>query len=146
MGHQTSMMKIVLAVAVLAAVACAAPAKPVTLELSPEFLATLANSTHYEDPKPNGCLSDEISIQIQGVKGDFCTPACSLFKPCTSELPSGVTAKAQCALQDASSGKKYCALICSPSTDAAALKVGDAQCGTGSCKPIQGLGVCTYDD
>merc|ERR1712072_1557581 len=50
------------------------------------------------------------------------------------------TAAPQCALQDSSSGDKYCALICSPSSN-------DAQCGTNaSCKSIQGTGLCTYDD
>ena len=35
---------------------------------------------------------------------------------------------------------RYCALICSPSSN-------DAQCGTNaSCKSIQGTGLCTYDD
>ena len=53
---------------------------------------------------------------------------------------AGVTAQPTCALQDSSTNKKYCALICSPSS-------ADSQCGTnGSCKSIQSTGVCTYDD
>merc|ERR1712072_331239 len=97
------------------------------------------STSHYEDPKPNGCQSDEQAIQIQGVKGDFCTPKC------TTDVPSGVTARPQCALKD-TSGNKYCALICSPSTDEASLRAGDAQCGKATCKAIQGVGLCTYDD
>merc|ERR1712054_728054 len=70
------------------------------------------SATHYEDPK-GGCRSD---------------------------VPAGVTAAPTCALQDSSTQKKYCALICSPSSN-------DAQCGTNaSCKSIQGTGLCTYDD
>merc|ERR1711881_748956 len=57
-----------------------------------------------------------------------------------TDVPAGVTAAPQCALQDSSTQKKYCALICSPSSN-------DAQCGTNaSCKSISGTGLCTYDD
>merc|ERR1711865_284459 len=98
-------------------------------------------ATHYEDPK-GGCKSDEVDIQVQNVKGAFCAPACSLFKRCPTDIPTGVTAKPQCALQDASTKKKYCALICTPSSNVA------NQCGTNaSCKTVQaGIGLCTYDD
>lgn len=104
-------------------------------------------NTHYEDPNTTGsCRSDEIDIQINGVSGSVCAPKCSLFEPCPKDVPTGVTAEPQCALSDSSSGKKYCALICSPSTDEASLRAGDAQCGTNaSCKAIQTVGVCTYD-
>jgi len=103
-------------------------------------------STHYGDPK-DGCLSDEIEITIQGLSGDFCTPKCGLFKPCPSDVPVGVTASPNCALQDASTSDQYCALICSPTALIKDQKAADAQCGTNaSCKPIQGLGLCTYDD
>ena len=92
----------------------------------------------------------QVSIQIQGVKGDACVPQCTGMT-CPTDLPAGVTAKPTCALQDASSGKKYCALICSPSGEALNYppfkKAADAQCGTNaSCKSIQSVGICTYDD
>jgi KDEL-tailed cysteine endopeptidase len=98
------------------------------------------STTHYEDPK-DGCQSDEVNIQIQGVTGSVCAPSCSLFKPCPTDVPSGVTVKPQCALQDSSTHKKYCALICTPQSE-------DDQCGeNASCKSVQvGIGVCTYDD
>merc|ERR1711907_620964 len=84
------------------------------LTIDPDWLQRNVNtSTHYEDPNPNGCLSDEISIQIQGVSGDVCTPRCT-DNSCPQDVPAGVTATPNCALQD-SSGNKYCALICSPS-------------------------------
>jgi len=104
-------------------------------------------TTHYEDPK-GGCRSDEIEITIQGVTGDFCTPKCGLFKPCPTDLPAGVTAQPQCALQDSSTNEKYCALICSATLPIVDQKVADAQCGTNaSCKSVQlGVGICTYDD
>jgi hypothetical protein len=67
-----------------------------------------------------------------------CSPKCS-GTTCPTDVPAGVTARPLCALQDASSGAKYCALICSPGND--------AQCGTNaSCKSIQSVGICTYDD
>merc|ERR1711970_1008745 len=81
-----------------------------------------------------------MGIQIQGVSGAVCSPACTLGIFCPSDVPTGVTAAPQCALQDSSSGKKYCALICSPSSN-------DDQCGTNaSCKSIQSVGICPYDD
>merc|ERR1712139_163018 len=92
-----------------------------------------------EDPK-GGCRSDEVDIQIQGVQGAVCSPKCTLGIFCPSDVPTGVTAKPTCALQDASTKSKYCALICSPSSN-------DDQCGTNaSCKSIQSVGICTYDD
>merc|ERR1719171_2841912 len=103
-------------------------------------------STHYGDPLDGSCKSDEVNITITGIQGAVCSPACTLGIICPSDVPEGITAKPTCALQDSSSGKKYCALICSPSTDEASLRAGDAQCSAkGSCKPISGVGVCTYD-
>jgi hypothetical protein len=98
----------------------------------------LDNSTHYEDPKPNGCRSDEEAIQITGVSGDFCTPQC-IGTSCPTDVPAGVTATPTCALQDPS-GDKFCALMCDPASN-------DMECGAeASCKPISGVGICTYDD
>ena len=75
---------------------------------SPSPPSPPAGKTHYGDPK-DGCLSDEVEITIQGVTGDFCTPKCSLLKACPTDVPAGVTAGPQCALQDSSTGDKYCA-------------------------------------
>ena len=63
--------------------------------------------------------------------------------PCPTDLPDGVTAQPKCELtnQDKTKG---CCLVCSPTIDEPSLRIGDAQCGTGSCQPIQGVGVCTY--
>merc|ERR1712008_11353 len=85
----------------------------------------------------DGCQSDEKDIRIQGVSGDFCSPAC-VGARCPTDVPPGVTAQPQCALRD-QSGDKYCALICTPGAN-------DGQCGTATCKAIQGVGICTYDD
>merc|ERR1711871_360909 len=144
--REVIMMKIAIALAIVA-VAFAAPMGPLKLTVDPEFVAAMANSSHYEDPKPNGCLPDEQAVQIQGLSGDFCTPKCTgiLKMSCPTDVPSGVTAKPQCALRS-TGGDKFCALICSPSTDEASLRAGDAMCGSSTCKPIQGLGLCTYDD
>ena len=112
------------------------------------LLDAAANATHYGDPA-SGCESDEVSIQITGVKGDACVPKCTT-SACPTDKPAGVTATPQCALQS-STGDKYCALICSPSAEALSFpafkKAADAQCGTNaSCKAIQTVGICTYDD
>jgi len=96
-------------------------------------------SSHYEDPK-GGCQSGEVDLTITGVAGSVCAPACTLGIFCPGDVPAGVTVKPQCALQDSATKKKYCALICSPSSN-------DAQCSTNaSCKSISGVGICTYDD
>lgn len=108
-----------------------------------------AGATHYEDPNTTGsCMSDEVDIQITGVAGSVCSPKCTgIFKTkCPTDLPAGVTAEPECALDDKASGEKYCALICSPATDEASLRAGDAQCSTNaSCKAISSVGICTYD-
>jgi hypothetical protein len=94
------------------------------------------STSHYEDPK-DGCQDDEMSIRIQGIDGAVCSPECD-GGTCPTDVPSGVTAKPQCALKT-STGDQYCALICDPD--------GDNTCGeNASCKPISGLGICTYDD
>jgi C1A family cysteine protease len=98
------------------------------------------NPTHYGDPKPNGCNSDELAVQVEGLAGDFCSPYCSTSKPCPSDLPAGTTASAECVLETSgSSTPTNCALICSPERN--------DQCPqNATCKPISGIGVCTYDD
>ena len=113
-----------------------------------EFLviAAAANQTHYGCAP---CMSDEVSIQIQGVTGPVCVPKCT-GTTCPTDKPAGASATPQCALQS-STGDKYCALICSPSAEALSFpafkKAADAQCGTNaSCKAIQTVGICTYDD
>ena len=62
---------------------------------------------------------------------------------CPTDVPSGVTATPLCALKDPT-GKQYCILECTPSVENVHGK--DGQCGTATCKAIQGVGVCTYDD
>lgn len=127
--------------------------QPLTLTMDPEFLASdwsaarrafsramniVEADTHFGDPSA-GCESDEVSVQITGIKGDFCTSQCSLLKHCPTDVPAGVTATPTCALQDPGANKKYCALICDPSASVHA-------CGKATCKVISGTGICTYDD
>eukprot|EP00591_Stephanopyxis_turris_P018734 CAMPEP_0195541294 /NCGR_PEP_ID=MMETSP0794_2-20130614/50997_1 /TAXON_ID=515487 /ORGANISM="Stephanopyxis turris, Strain CCMP 815" /LENGTH=508 /DNA_ID=CAMNT_0040675389 /DNA_START=81 /DNA_END=1607 /DNA_ORIENTATION=+ len=122
-----------------------APAQPAPAQgPAPSVAPGPSSQTHYGDPKV-GCLSDEKDISITGVSGDVCSPACTgVFKTkCPTDVPSGVSAEPECALQDTSSDK-YCALICSPDTD-----ITDAEndsCGPATCKPVQSVGICTYDD
>merc|ERR1711988_127304 len=100
-----------------------------------------SGKTHYGNPA-DGCMPDEQSVKVQGITGDFCSPDCASAS-CPTDVPSGVTARPQCALQS-TTGDKKCALICSPSTDEESLRAGDAMCGEATCQPIQGLGICTY--
>merc|ERR1711904_211047 len=82
MGTSNTNMLRSLIVFALAALALASAAsydeavKPLTLSIDESWLLRVNASTHYDDPKPNGCLSDEMAIQIQGVGGDVCTPKC----------------------------------------------------------------------
>jgi len=101
--------------------------------------AAPANGPHYEDPKPNGCASDELSVRVLGLAGDFCSPYCSTSQPCPTDVPTGTTATPECVLETGGSQPTNCALICSPSAN-------DACPSGASCKPISGTGVCTYDD
>lgn len=94
------------------------------------------SSGPYEKPP---CQSDkEKAVQIEGVKGSFCTQECGIFKPCPQN--SSIKGQAECALKDSSTDSKYCAVICSPSeSDACSPSTGM------TCKSIQGTGICTYD-
>jgi hypothetical protein len=112
-----------------------------------------SKKTHYGDPK-NGCLPDERNVNVTGVAGDFCSPTRTLARACPTDIPAGVTARPECALQSSAGGStvKYCALICSASytysgsIEAQKAADADAQCGAGaSCKSIQSTGICTYD-
>eukprot|EP00928_Gymnodinium_smaydae_P001163 TRINITY_DN1042_c0_g1_i3.p1 TRINITY_DN1042_c0_g1~~TRINITY_DN1042_c0_g1_i3.p1 ORF type:complete len:329 (-),score=42.34 TRINITY_DN1042_c0_g1_i3:111-1097(-) len=100
-----------------------------------------ANPTHYGDPK-NGCESDEQAVQVQGLPGDFCSPACSASGKCPSDEPQGVTAHPQCVLRSPT-GSQYCGLTCTPSEISS--NGANGECGSGKCQSIQGMGLCTYD-
>merc|ERR1719356_1207689 len=79
-------------------------------------------------------------LRIQGVAGDYCAPQCQGFLERCPDAPSSINGQAQCALK-ASTGDKYCAVICTPG--------GTAQCNESAqmtCKSIQQVGICTYDD
>ena len=104
-----------------------------TVSIIPEFLPRL-NPTHYGNPT-GGCLTDEVAVQIQGLTGDACIPACASGS-CPTDVPTGTTASPVCALQDPS-GNQYCALICQgPYT---------GNCPTGaSCQVTSGVGICLF--
>lgn len=104
------------------------------------------SDSHYEDPYTQGCASDEVQISIQGVSGAICVPQCGLFKRCPAVDPSewgGDATKAACILQDASSGQKYCAIECDPNDSTSCRPTAQDKA---TCKPIQGVGICTYDE
>ena len=48
--------------------------------MSASWLASkgAAAASHYEDPSAGPCQSGEEAVQIQGVKGGFCSPQCGL--------------------------------------------------------------------
>merc|ERR1712093_710020 len=99
-------------------------------------LKFVGSGTHYGDPLDGSCQPGEVNVTVQGVKGPFCSPSCT-SAACPTDKPSSCTANPECALK-ASTGAKYCALICTPGKDDA--------CGeNASCKSISGTGICTYD-
>jgi len=90
------------------------------------------SSPHYEKPP---CRSDEVEASVQGAGGELCAPSCDAGA-CPTDVPPGTRAKPQCILQDASSGKKYCALEC--------LLPGSCPSGA-TCARVGGVaGVCVY--
>jgi C1A family cysteine protease len=97
-----------------------------------------SGQTHYGDPA-SGCMSDEAEVKIQGIQGDLCSPKCGIITQCPTDVPAGVTAQPKCALS-AGLFQKRCALVCDPSNPNA------NECGKATCKAIQGIGICTYDD
>jgi len=117
------------------------PTPPTPTPPTPPTPPPTPGHSHYGNPS-DGCLSDEEAVRVTGVAGSFCSPDCK-SAACPTDVPSGVAAKPQCALQT-TGGDKKCALICSPTTDWASLRAGDAQCGEATCQPIQGVGLCTY--
>jgi len=84
-------------------------------------------------------------------------------------FPQGVSARPQCALEDRSSGLKYCVLICQESMEMSVMDrpqdvssflrglihqaeddddntLENGMCGDATCQEVQpGLGICTYD-
>jgi hypothetical protein len=112
---------------------------------TPQQSSALAD-THYGDPcSAAGCLADEKVMTLGGVDGSACGPVCTGDTPCPTDVPAGVTATPNCAVP--SGADTLCALICSPTAAIRDQGAADAQCGDGaSCKPISGVGICTYDD
>jgi hypothetical protein len=128
-------MRASLVLLTVAAVLCIAVAAQ---SLRVQFKAP--NQTHYGDPYQTNCLSDEVNITVEGIDGAFCSPKCTT-KACPTDVPAGVTVKPSCCLQ--STTDLFCGFICTPGAD---QKTIDSQCGNNaSCKPISGVGLCTYD-
>ena len=117
-----------------------------TIRLIAAGVLAVASATHYGDPCSSaGCAVDEQAVSVTGLDGSFCSPDCTKAV-CPTDVPAGTTTTPTCALT-APSGAKACALVCWPSATINDQKVADAACGAGaSCKPIQGTGICTYDN
>ena len=115
-----------------------------TLDLTALSGATADGPLGHYGPPPDGCAQDEKAFQIQGIPGGICAAKCTDFLPCPTDLPPGVTAEPQCALQD-QSGMHYCVLLCQSERDGN-LRTKDDQCGDATCQPVpgQGVGICTY--
>jgi len=93
----------------------------------------VALAVHYEQPP---CGADETKGQLQAASTrELCAPECT-SSACPTDVPTGVTAKPECVLQDPTAGKKFCALACTS----------DKQCATGAActKVALFMGVCTY--
>jgi len=99
---------------------------------SPSPPAPAPSASHYEKPP---CQEDEVQASIQSLSGEVCAAECDDAQACPSDTPTGTTALPMCLLQDASSGKQYCALVC----------FDDASCPNGAKCGLQGaLGICVY--
>jgi len=96
----------------------------------------------YEDPyRVKECNAGEVNATLSGVDGASCLPECTgpLHRECP-EAPAGFHAEAQCVVEDQSSGKKYCALICDPDRFFSCDKRMES-----TCKSVQNTGICTYN-
>ena len=125
-----------------------AKASKPTINVEPTVAMPVVASTHYGDPLAGACMADEQNITIQGVAGSVCSPAATgaAKATCPTDTPAGCKITPAAILQD-TSGDKYCALECSPSLPIKDQKLADTICGVTnmSCKPISGVGICTYD-
>eukprot|EP01050_Picozoa_sp_SAG11_P020608 SAG11_NODE_3504_length_2407_cov_3.710572_1_plen_581_part_00 len=103
--------------------------------------------THYGNPYPaswtnasgSACQADEIEFEMNGVRGSFCSPACTsdgtTSGHCPQDLPSGVTATPQCIVRDPIGSGSHCALTCTT----------DAECGaTAKCIEKYDDAICMY--
>ena len=133
--------------AVCASVCHTAPVD-VSIQKQPTVATGAPATSHYGDPLVNDCMSDEQNITITGVAGSVCSPAATgiLKQKCPTDVPAGCTIVPKALLQD-QSGDKYCALECAPALPIKDQKLADTICGVDnmSCKPISGVGICTYD-
>jgi len=96
------------------------------------------NTAHYGSPR-NGCLGDEMHMQVPGLHGTFCSAACDLSGNCPTDVGHGVTGTPTCNVPSPT-GEKRCSLHCTPWL---------GQCGKGgTCQSMNMVGVCTfeYDD
>ena len=101
-------------------------------------------TTHYGNPYPNppgtnatACQSDEIEFEMNGVRGSFCSPACSSdgSGQCPTDRPPAATAVPQCILHDSVGSGSHCALVCKS----------DAECGPGAhCVTKFDDAICVY--
>ena len=97
----------------------------------------------YGDPASDeGCLDNEIPVQLAELYGWFCSPPCSPYTYDCPEAAGASTATAECAVNDGL-GSFLCALICT-------LSDGDGACPSGmKCAPVgipdyEELAVCTW--
>lgn len=93
------------------------------------------SSGHYGDPLARVCQPDEANVTIEGVSGSVCAPGCTM-NSCPTDLPQGVNATPTCNIINWGTGLMYCSLGCGT----------NSSCGhNATCKPVQDVFLCTYD-
>ena len=102
----------------------------------------------YGDPYTGPCETGEQDVQITGVPGKMCCPACSATAACPTNVPAGTTAKAQCALGAPGAQPTLCALLCKADNFfEQRSELSDLMCPKGAaCHPISTTAICTYSD
>jgi C1A family cysteine protease len=89
---------------------------------------------HYEPPP---CGHDEVQAKVKGSEtGVLCAPECGSNNQCVQDKPPGTTAEPACVLENSSTEKKYCALVCSK----------DTECPKNAKCSLMGgnMGICLY--
>jgi len=104
---------------------------------------TPSSPKKYERPVNGSCNHDEFDASIEDVIGSMCLPTCRrefmILEVCP-EAPSGFNADADC-LVEIPGGTKLCVLVCDVDIPESCRP--DEGC---YCRPIDGIGICTYDD
>ena len=85
-----------------------------------------------------GCCEGDVPLELGGVPGSYCAPACAVDADCPLVEGEGLTIG--CIFNGPSGSKEYCAALCNPDLPVEGCPFGS------TCKALSspGVGVCTH--